>query len=319
MSDTPGMPSLPRLLGAFALVLTACPPVDPAGDDDDATEPAPTPTPEPGSFEELCAPIDVDLPVFDAHVHTGGDAGAAEREAWAWALLEDMNAHGVERAVVLPPPFRENPLEQQQVLAAQTLWGELTARCPRVDAMISGFDPRDPAAAEGVIAALDDAPFAGVGALEFDDMELDPAGGAMPALYAALAERGLAVQFHARHPTLPADRQDAILTLAEAWPEIPFVWFGFLAPERFEGAPPNIFLVRMPEEALCADCPAPSSRTPRLLLGSDSPPAGYESEGPMERGTLGELADLARERLEGMPPGEAEALAANHDAAFPPR
>ncbi len=300
-----------------ALLLTAC--TSPAADDDDDASPGPTPTPVPGSIEALCAPIDVDLPIFDAHVHTRGESTEEDGLDWAKALLRDMNAHGIQRAVVLPPPFRDDPLEQEQVLATQSRWGELARRCDRVDPMVSAFDPRDPDAAAGVIEQLDGAPFAGLGALEFDDLSIDPAGGAMPALYAAVAERGLTVQFHARHADLAPERQEALLAVIRDWPEIPFVWFGFLDPGRWADAPDNLFAVRLPNEAMCGNCPAPSESPLRLVLGSDSPPEGYEAQVHLDWDTLGEAAEYARERLEAMPASEAAWLEANHEAAFPRR
>ena len=308
---------------ALLLVLGCVPPVatpnedagddDGAGDDDDSTPDGP--------FEEACAatptaPAEAwSGPLFDAHVHTSIFPDQDQEDFARW-LLEEMNRAGVERAVVVGPHVTHFSEHMDWLRDLEAEWADMVTRCDRLLFQLNAFEPEDATAVDYVAARLDEAPFAGVGAVDlahpFSSSSPDAAG--IPPILDLLEERGLPFQFHGL-----VDDDDPffirMLEIVQARPTLQFVWFG--CPDAMLFGPPldNLSCTALPVSIECdSPCSGPATLAlGRSILGMDIGPAGFnpwpEGESPFGYDSFEGGAAEARLRLADLPEDLAASVA----------
>jgi hypothetical protein len=302
-----------RLLLLFGL-LVACAEPTPSADDDDADdtdEPTPSPPLERACSAEPTLPDDgLAVLVSDAHVHARLTDGAPQLD-FALALLEEMNGAGVDRAVVLGPHLSDFGDVLDAVRAMEDEWVDIVARCPRLLFQLNGLDPADVASVDYVTQRLEEAPFAGVGAVDlrhpFINAEPDAPG--LDPIYDLLEDRGLPFQFHGLSQTDPAFTA-RMLEIVEERPGLQFVWFGcpgdVLLGETIGGVPDNITCPLQATAAL--DCGPPCDDAgqavfARSILGMDVGPAAFDAPGgPTGFDSFADAITDARARLALLPP-----------------
>ncbi len=218
--------------------------------------------------------------INDSHVHT---AMENDQSAFAIALLKEMNASGVQRALLQPdhaPGLFEHAGFLRAVRAMEVSWADIAALCPRLVPLVYAFDPDDPASIDYVRERLDTGWYGGVGEVELQHVHLPikhaPRSATMEAIYDLLDERQMLLHFQAS-PRLDPTLVDTVLTIAREHPGARFLWFS-CPPMDQTGWPPNLG---------CGTLVHQESRGVRDgvrgLWGSDSAPDGFKNS---SRGVL---------------------------------
>ncbi len=318
------------------LIVLGCPPPaddddtiddDDSADDDDTIDDDDS-TPD-GPFEETCATVPTPPaegwtgPLFDSHIHTSIFPEHSQ-EDFARRLLDEMNAAGVERAVVIGPHVAHFADNMDWLRDLEAEWGDLITRCDRLQYQLSAFEPDDVDAIDYVSTRLDEAPFAGVGAVDlehpFSSRSVDAPG--IPPILDLLESRGLPFQFHG----LSNDDDpftDRMLEVVQERPALPFVWFGCPDAVLFGPAIDNLSCTALPGSLDCAEpCDGPTrDALDRSLLGMDVGPLGLnpwpEGQSPLGYESFEEGALQARQRLAALPENVATSIAyGRFEAAF---
>lgn len=317
----------------LTLALFGCAPAnddDATGaDDDDATGADDDDATPNGPFEEAClATPDTPSegwtgPLSDSHVHTTVFPNATQEE-FATRLLEEMNRSGVQTATVIGPHVTHFANNLDWLRGLEEEWGGLIRRCDRLLFQLNAFEPEDPDAAEYVALRLDEAPYAGVGAVDlvhpFSSSSPDAAG--LGPVLDLLEERGLPFQFHG----ITNDDDafiDRMLEIADARPGLSLVWFG--CPDAVLAGPPRDNLV-CPVLPFSLECPAPCDGAERaaldhMIVGLDIGPVGFnpwdEGASPFPYESFEGGVAEARAALGQLPEEAAASIAhARYDAAF---
>ena len=305
--------SMLRTLPMLALFASGCVAAATPGE---TPGPGETPTPDDlPALEAACAELpttpDEGWPglLHDAHVHTSAFDEQSQAD-FALALLREMNAAGVGRAVVLGGHPGTSAAVRAEISAIEDEWAPLLARCDRLLVQINSFDPTDPAAVDLVAEKLDSATFAGVGAVDIShpDGEVDPLAPGLPPIYDLLAERGLPFQFHGLTTHLgPTDFPERMLDVVDTWPDLQWVWFGCPPTVRFGQLPENLTCAVLPETLECAPPCAGEDEAAlsQTVSGVDTGPLGFNpwptGRSPQGYDSFAEGVTEARSFLGAMP------------------
>ncbi len=261
------------------LLICACTPVE--APDEPPDEPTPPPVEAPAHLLPLIAACETapTLPegtgydglISDSHVHMTVDDDPLD---YALALLDEMNASGVDRVVVQADHF----LSHANAATLDEDWAEFVTWCPRLLWLVGGFDPEDEGSVPYVLARLDEAPVAGIGELNIEHgagITVDPDSPALQTLYGELEERGLSVHLQAVNTGTP--NWLAMEAQAEAHPDLGIAWFGCSGLFFDEGSLPNVgcTLFPMTPTGMPTDSATLERHVGRGILGTDSAPTGF--------------------------------------------
>lgn len=279
---------------AAALLLGGCGPADdddasPAGDDDDSAQAGddddsgPTLEPALQAIADACAEpptvpagLGFDGLLNDGHVHV---QYGYDHQEFALDLLGEMNAAGVDRAVVQSGHL----LSQDWIRENDADWGPIVSVCPRLRYLLGGFTTTDDDAYEYVASLIDAAPYAGVGELDIIHVageQNDPRTPQMEQIYDLIEERGLTVHLQApgyetEHPFV-----QSLHTLIAERPNLRVAWFGCYASEFDAALPDNLACVQFihSESPNLGCCDASEEEDiAAAIVGSDAGADGYFS------------------------------------------
>jgi photosystem II stability/assembly factor-like uncharacterized protein len=252
----------------------------------------------------------------DVHVHTRPSSDSTQVD-FAYLLLEEMNANGVDRVVIQP---NHSPLRVAQNRKLDSIWGEISAICPRIIPMLYGFNPDALEDMEYVEKALATGRYGGVGEIEFQhgnlDISYDPESESMLKIYDMLEEKSLPLHLQAdleRDPRL----EDILYEVISSRPGLNFVWFQ--CPEQFL-ALRNVYCDIFVHVTIDNSDNADNENLRRSLIGSDMAPAGFPSPAAkfLPYDSFGEAMVQAREALAELPIDVADTLAhENFDFLWP--
>lgn len=250
-------------------------------------------------------------PISDAHIHD--DVPPWDAEAWAIALLQEMNEAGVQRVAVVagqavPAVAGQTPTEARR--SRDRGWVELASRCPRLLVHVGGVEPTDEDPTRWLDQVLATGPFAGVGAIELADPAWTDAK--LSALARAAGRHGLPLQVHLLRPDPELHRR--LRTLARSAPGTQVIGFGCQAMAH---DPPNLGCLLTWSEPLADGAQGIRSAPATAMLGCDVGPAAFEEAGSGPRATFAATVRETRRRLLRLPPDQAKQLAAGRfDAVY---
>lgn len=244
-----------------------------------------------------------DGPLIDGHVHT---SLSHDQAPFALALLDEMNAAGIERVLLQPDhsPDKDRDRSFRAALRAlEAAWGELAAICPRFAVLVYAFDPDRDDDWAYVQERLDTGHYVGVGEVEFQHSRLpmrhELTSPLVGRVLERLAESGGLLHFQASatpdDPGLPG----RLVELARSHPQVPFLWFA--CPGRGPDWPDNLRCNTIVHERGSPLLPEGS------VWGSDVGPGAFASAswGVLPYRSVADAAAGARARLGRLDPDEA--------------
>ena len=253
----------------------------------------------------------------DVHVHTSPSSDSTQVD-FAYLLLEEMNANGVDRVVIQP---NHSPLRVAQNRKLDAIWGEISAVCPRIIPMLYGFNPDALEDMEYVEKALATGRYGGVGEIEFQhggfDISYDPESENFQMIYKVLQERGLVLQFQAAYRRDPSGTLvDKLNHIISDRPNLNFVGFGLEVNQERLSTLGNLYWGYFGQTKGMSLSPNVDTLA-RVAISTDSSPAGLGS-GDLELLRFGEAMADVRMKLAELPIDVADAIAhENFDFLWP--